>query len=73
MALCDGLEQPLKKTGTRFIASVTSRCEGSGYVRVALEGGATVDCPVGYVTSVEDRWSFEVRGRSCTVIEDASG
>ena len=65
VSLCGGPEQALGRSGKRFAGSVPINCEGSGYVRVSFADGTTVDCPVGYVTSLETRWDFVVRGRFC--------
>jgi hypothetical protein len=56
----------LQRSGDNFAGTIAVTCEGSGYVRLQYVNGTTIDCPVGYVTSLEDRWDFVVRDRSCT-------
>ena len=67
VSLCDEPAQPLERRGTRFVGSIALHCEGSGYVRLQFADGITTDCPVSYVTSLEDHWRFKVRGRACTM------
>ena len=72
VALCDEPEKTLNRSGNRFSGSVAFNCEGSGYARVRFADGTTVDCPVGYVTSLEERWDFVVRGLSCSDVQKAA-
>jgi hypothetical protein len=65
VSICDGPEVALERSGTRFSGIVANRCEGSGQVRLLHADGTTTICLVGYVTTIEDTWPFEVRGRSC--------
>lgn len=69
VSICDKPEQALERSGTRFSVTLTNRCEGSGYVRLSHAAGAITDCPVGYVTTLDERWSFVVRDRSCDLQE----
>jgi hypothetical protein len=73
VTLCGKPLGALQRSGDTFAGTVAVNCEGSGYVRLRSGNGTTVDCPIGYVTLVEDRWDFAVRGRSCTKTLKAAG
>ena len=65
VTLCGQPAKTLLRSGTQFRAVVANRCEGEGSIRLRFANGATADCSIGYVTTLEDKWNFEVRGRSC--------
>lgn len=55
----------LKRSGTRFTGVNRKRCEGSGFIRLTHQDGTTTDCKVGYVTTIDETFTYVVRGRSC--------
>jgi len=65
VSICGEPEVALEKNGNRFSGHIDNQCEGSGYVRVRYKDGTTTNCPVGYVTTIEDRWAFTASRRSC--------
>ena len=71
VSLCGEPAWPLSKSGTQFTGVVANRCEGHGNIRLRFADGGNADCPIGYVTTLEDQWKFEVRGRSCVPVKDA--
>jgi hypothetical protein len=73
VSLCGEAEVALERSGRLLVGTVASRCEGSGYLRLAFADGTGAECPLGYVTTLEDHWAFDVRGRSCTLSPRQSG
>ena len=73
VTLCGKPEGTLQRSGVNFTGTIAVNCEGSGYVRLQSVDGTTIDCPIGYVASSEDRWDFVVRNRSCTDSLKAAG
>lgn len=67
VTLCEEPPKALERTGKWFVGRVIVGCEGSGNVRLTHNDGTTTDCPIGYVTSFDDWWMFEVQGSSCAV------
>lgn len=63
----------LERSGTRFEGRSTSPCEGSGVVRLTHLDGTITECPVGYVTTMDQGLAFVVRGQSCELIEAQLG
>lgn len=56
-----------------FTGIRTIDCEGEGEVRVTLQDGTVVHCPVGYVTGIHQEWSFMVNGRTCSPLDREVG
>ena len=67
VTICKEPPMTLERTGKWFVGRVIVGCEGSGNVRLTYTDGTITDCPIGYVTTFDDWWLFEVRGRSCSV------
>lgn len=69
VSVCDRQPQALSRDGSFFRGTVTDRCEGQGFVRVSFADGSKVDCRIGYITTLSDRWSFKISDHSCESIE----
>ena len=69
VSICGEAAKPLHRSGTQFSGVVANRCEGEGNIRLKFADGTVADCPIGYVTTLEDQWKFKVRGRSCVPVE----
>jgi hypothetical protein len=65
-----GSATPLNKRGSRFSGLRRIDCEGSGAVHVRYADEQSVDCVVGYVTSLPQTWEYLVRDRTCTQLLD---
>jgi hypothetical protein len=73
VTICKAPPRRLKQAGNWFVGTVTVGCEGSGKVRLTHSDGSTTDCRVGYVTTWDDWWIFELRGRACEVDSISEG
>ena len=71
VTVCRQPTWPLEKSGTLFAGANGARCEGSGFVRLSHQDGTTIDCPVGYVTTMDETFVFTVSGRSCELQPNA--
>ena len=69
VTICGKSATVLARSGTRFNGVVTSNCEGEGTIRLNFADGTIAECKIGYVTILDDRWHFAVRGRSCEPAE----
>jgi hypothetical protein len=51
-----------------FSSSRRITCEGSGDIRVVFADRLAVCCPIGYVTSLHQDWSFIVKDGACEAL-----
>lgn len=65
VSVCRQPAWSLDRSGTRFIGINRKRCEGSGFIRLTHRDGTTTDCNVGYVTTMDQTFTYVVNGRSC--------
>ena len=66
--LC-GRQADLVTQGERLRATMPATCEGSGEVRLRLEDGRVVTCPVGYVTpGAGQTFLFVLNGEECASV-----